>query len=111
MLNKTKWTGTATRLLDDLNLIASVERFNKDWPKNGQALSGRLRRGTTFLRKVGINIEFGRDTGHARDRLITLSLADQAVAESASAVSGASAVRAHDNDNVESEGEGESDAA
>jgi hypothetical protein len=111
MLNKTKWTGTATRLLDDLNLIASVERFNKDWPKNGQALSGRLRRGMTFLRKVGINIEFGRDTGHARDRLITLSLADQAVAESASAVSGASAVRAHDNDNVESEGEGESDAA
>jgi hypothetical protein len=99
MLNKTNWTGTATRLLDDLNLIANAERFNKDWPKNGQVLSGRLRRGMTFLRKVGINVDFGRDTGHARDRLITLSLTDQPVAESASEASGASAARSHDNDN------------
>jgi hypothetical protein len=41
-------------------------------PDNPRALSGRLRRAATFLRKVGIEISFGRE-GRARTRTITIT--------------------------------------
>jgi hypothetical protein len=55
------WTGTATKLLKDLDASAgeSLTRA-KEWPKVPNTLGGRLRRAATFLRKVGIEVEFGR---------------------------------------------------
>ena len=44
---------------------------SKTWPDNPQALSGRLRRAATFLRKIGIEITFERE-GRARTRIIRI---------------------------------------
>jgi hypothetical protein len=33
----------------------------KNWPDSPRALAGRLRRAATFLRKVGMEIGFGRE--------------------------------------------------
>ena len=66
MLTQTEWTGTASDLLGAL-AVAAGERIakSKTWPDSPRALSGRLRRAATFLRKVGIEISFGRE-GRAR---------------------------------------------
>ena len=45
---------------------------SKTWPDSPRALSGRLRRAATFLRKVHIEISFGRE-GRARTRTITIT--------------------------------------
>ena len=39
---------------------------SKTWPDSPRALSGRLRRAATFLRKVGIVIDFGHEGGAGR---------------------------------------------
>jgi hypothetical protein len=44
---------------------------SKTWPDSSRALSGRLRRAATFLRKIGIEISFGRE-GRARTRTISI---------------------------------------
>ena len=44
---------------------------SKSWPENPRALGGRLRRGAPFLRKIGIEISFGRE-GRARTRTIQI---------------------------------------
>ncbi len=44
------------------------------WPATPRALSGRLRRAATFLRKVGVDISFDRE-GRARTRIIRISCA------------------------------------
>ena len=68
-----KWSGTASDLLALLTDLVT-ERIAKsdDWPRNGRALSGRLRRAASFLRRVGIDVVF-RPEGHARTRLITIT--------------------------------------
>ena len=60
--SKAKWSGTASDLLALLTDLVT-ERISKsdDWPRNGRALSGRLRRAASFLRRVGINIVFDRE--------------------------------------------------
>ena len=45
---------------------------SKTWPDSPRALSGRLRRAATFLRKIGIEISFGRE-GRARTRTISIT--------------------------------------
>jgi hypothetical protein len=45
---------------------------SKTWPDGPRALAGRLRRAATFLRKVGIEIGFGRE-GRARTRTIQIT--------------------------------------
>jgi hypothetical protein len=66
MATRTEWTGTASDLLGAL-ADAAGERAakSKAWPDSPRALSGRLRRAATFLRKIGIEISFGRE-GRAR---------------------------------------------
>jgi hypothetical protein len=73
MAMRTVWTGTASDLLGALTEVAS-ERIakSKTWPDSPRALSGRLRRGATSLRKVGIEIGFERE-GRARTRIIHIT--------------------------------------
>jgi hypothetical protein len=64
------WTGTASTLLSVLSGIAGERAANaKTWPADGPRLGGRLRRAATFLRKTGIDIDFGRGN---RERAITI---------------------------------------
>ena len=44
----------------------------KTWPDSPRALAGRLRRAAPFLRKIGIEITFGRE-GRARTRTIHIA--------------------------------------
>jgi hypothetical protein len=45
---------------------------SKTWPDSPRALAGRLRRAAPFLRKIGIEISFGRE-GRARTRTIHIA--------------------------------------
>jgi hypothetical protein len=74
---RTEWTGNASELLDAL-AEAAGERVarSKTWPNNPRALAGRLRRAATFLRKVGIEVAFGRE-GRARTRTIRITAAPE----------------------------------
>jgi hypothetical protein len=56
-----EWTGTASQLLPALaKLIGEQEHKSIAWPDSPRALSGRLRRAATFLRKIGIEIAFAK---------------------------------------------------
>jgi hypothetical protein len=72
MADRPQWTGTASELLCVL-AEAAGERItrSKAWPDSPRVLSGRLRRAATFLRKIGIEIGFGRE-GRARTRLVRI---------------------------------------
>jgi 5S rRNA maturation endonuclease (ribonuclease M5) len=70
MTDRDEWTGTAKELYEALeNHVAESTRKSKSWPKAPHWLSNRLRRAATFLRKVGINIEFC----HSGDRKIIIT--------------------------------------
>jgi hypothetical protein len=71
---RTVWTGNASDLLGALAVEAG-ERVTKSkaWPESPRALSGRLRRAATFLRKIGIEISFERE-GRARTRIISITV-------------------------------------
>jgi hypothetical protein len=73
MAARTEWTGTASDLLGAL-AEAAGERVakSKTWPDSPRALAGRLRRAAPFLRKIGIEISFGRE-GRARTRTIHIA--------------------------------------
>jgi hypothetical protein len=73
MATLTEWTGTASDLLGAL-AEAAGERVakSKNWPDSPRALAGRLRRAAPFLRKIGIEISFGRE-GRARTRTIHIA--------------------------------------
>ena len=73
MATRTEWTGTATDLLGALAEVAG-ERVakSKTWPDSPRALAGRLRRAATFLRKIDIEISFGRE-GRAGTRTIRIA--------------------------------------
>lgn len=81
MVARTEWTGTASDLLGALEEIVE-ERIakSKTWPDSPRALSGRLRRAATFLRKIGIEIGFDRE-GRARTRTIRITASTQPAAE------------------------------
>jgi hypothetical protein len=74
MTTRTVWTGTASDLLGALSEVAG-ERVAKakTWPDSPRALSGRLRRAATFLRRAGINVVFDNREGHGRKRQITIT--------------------------------------
>src|SRR5690606_521847 len=81
MAARTEWTGTASELLGALAEMAG-ERVakSKTWPDSPRALAGRLRRAATFLRKVGIEIGFGRE-GRARTRVIRITAGEHPLPE------------------------------
>ena len=73
---QTAWNGTASELLRALALVTD-ERVvaSKSWPESPQALSGRLRRAATFLRKVGIVVNFERE-GREGTRVVRITRTD-----------------------------------
>ena len=75
MKDRTKWTGTASALLRELDEKADegVKR-SKTWPKVARSLSNRLRRAAPFLRTVGIEISQERN-GRARNIQIVARIA------------------------------------
>jgi hypothetical protein len=65
--------GTATELLARLAQHAAEKVANsRQWPKTGQALSGALRRLAPNLRKVGVLVDFRREPGGERRRMVTI---------------------------------------
>ena len=73
MATRTVWTGTASDLLGALaEVVGERVAKSKTWPDGPRALAGRLRRAATFLRKIGIEIGFGRE-GRARTRTINIT--------------------------------------
>ena len=59
LIEEGKWQGTATELLDKLNeLVPEHSRKTRSWPKQPHFLSGRLKRAATFLRGLGVKIDF-----------------------------------------------------
>jgi hypothetical protein len=77
MAARTVWTGTASELLGALDeVVGDAARKTKSWPATPRALSNRLRRAATFLRKKGIDVAFTK-VGRARTRTITISTAPE----------------------------------
>jgi hypothetical protein len=73
MDDKAEWSGTATDLLDCLNLLTEDEkRKQKSWPKAPNSLTNKFRPVASSLREVGINITKGKDTSADRTRVITI---------------------------------------
>jgi hypothetical protein len=73
MAARTVWKGTASDLLGALaEVVGERVAKSKTWPDGPRALAGRLRRAATFLRKIGIEIGFGRE-GRARTRTINIT--------------------------------------
>jgi hypothetical protein len=82
--SRSAWTGTASALLRCLEQMTEPsDRRGSGWPTTAQALSGRLRRAATPLRKLGIEIAFERH-GHARTRTIEIVKGQGPSASSAS---------------------------
>ena len=77
---KLPWEGPARKMLEELNAITGQAHVNaKDWPKEANALSARLRRLAPLLRSKGINAEKLQRTGARRGwRLTPIKAADLA---------------------------------
>jgi hypothetical protein len=74
MTTVTVWKGTASALLDALGEIPNNRGARpKTWPDSPRAMSGHLRRVVTFLRKVGIEVEFDSREGRERNRVIRIT--------------------------------------
>lgn len=102
--SQTEWTGTASDLLGALSEeVGERVAKAKTWPATARALSGRLRRAATFLRKVGIDIEFNKE-GRARTRIIRISCAADSAGAAPSQPSAASAGRADRAPDIGSDG-------
>jgi hypothetical protein len=73
MATQTEWAGTSKTLLGVLvEVVGERAAKSKAWPDSPRALSGKLRRAATFLRKAGIEISFGDRKGRAGARIITI---------------------------------------
>jgi len=78
-----RWTGTAENLLKKLKEQIDDETVLRDkklWPCTGQVLSGRLRRITPALRKIGVIIDRDRD-GQGNDRRNIIKISQSVGAE------------------------------
>ncbi len=64
------WKGTPSQLLDELeSLVDDRTKNSKSWPGSPAWLTRRLNRPATFLRSIGIEIEYDRST---KDRSIVI---------------------------------------
>ena len=62
------WTGLQHKLLRVLGALQPESATRaKGWPSSPDALSNRLRRSMTFLRKAGVNVFFSREEGTDAD--------------------------------------------
>ncbi len=67
------WEGSATELLEALSsLVPDATARSKPWPKDARSMGKRLRRGETFLKAYGIDVNSDRKSGGNRLRTITL---------------------------------------
>jgi hypothetical protein len=83
------WSGTAGKLLNRLEeIVGEKEARRRHWPGSAPVLGARLRRIQERLRRVGIEVSYGRK-GLAGTRLINIRQID----DSQNAVSPVSAVR------------------
>jgi hypothetical protein len=70
------FAGTMTELLDALERhVNEKTRSGKAWPSSARSLSNRLRRSSTALRQVGIDVESHRDMHSRTVRIVTLDSA------------------------------------
>lgn len=61
MEKRSKWSDKPSKLLEDLScLVKQKTNKHRDWPKQPNVLSGRLRRLATFLRAKDIEVEFSK---------------------------------------------------
>jgi hypothetical protein len=60
MVDRKTWTGTAAKLLSDLEEQVPAARRSKGWPSSPQRLGGALRRAAPGLRNLGIVVAFDR---------------------------------------------------
>lgn len=71
------WQGTATELMDRLAALHAPpfegERRPAWWPKSPHALSNTLRRLAPSLRSVGASVEFRREPGGERKRVVAVA--------------------------------------
>jgi hypothetical protein len=87
IVSRTGWKGTASKLLEALsNEVGETVIRTKSWPKTPRALSGKVRRAATFLRKLGIDISFDKE-GHAKTRVIRILRQPEKLASGPSASS------------------------
>ncbi len=67
------WEGTASELLDAIeHVVDEKTRRLKAWPNSARALSGKVKRLAPNLRELGVDVEFSRETGGTRRRIITM---------------------------------------
>src|SRR5262249_46318180 len=61
---RAEWAGSASELLRELTALVGEQAARaRDWPKQGNSLSGKLKRLAPSLRKAGIAVEIGREPG------------------------------------------------
>lgn len=82
MEKRTRWSGTATELLHELNGIAD-SRVGKStpWPKTGKGVANVLQRMAPLLRNRGISITKGKREGADGRRIIEITKAPQESSE------------------------------
>jgi len=80
MAERDSWEGNPSVLLETLEaLIPESTKRSKPWPKAAHILSNRLKRASTFLRKVGLEVEFSK----SGDRKITIRKGSEKSVQSA----------------------------
>lgn len=61
MADREEWSGTPSELYKALKThVADDTQKTKEWPKAAHVLTSRLKRAATFLRAVGLKIDFGK---------------------------------------------------
>jgi hypothetical protein len=67
-----QWIGTASELLEVLTQFVPIPtQQSRNWPQSARVLSNQMRRVTTFLRSVGVEVQFYREA-HTGKRLIKI---------------------------------------
>lgn len=71
---KSLWEGTASELLDELNLLHEGDQIKSrpDWPKSHRILARALRRLAPNFGRLGVEVEFGIREGGTGRRLIRI---------------------------------------
>lgn len=69
-----KWAGTWRQLLDALNQLSGDPAKLKRWPLTPRSLSGMVRELAPSLRACGIRVNFARENGGQRNRLVYIEV-------------------------------------
>ena len=73
LLEEGYWKGSSTELLERLTeLIPENSRKVKSWPKQAHFMTGRIKRASTFLRTLGIEVVFPDRSKKIREYTISM---------------------------------------